>query len=210
MSTQPAAHGMALKVPLGVWQKTLGQRQQSRGTDGQDGWSQPKDLVMPALGRMPPHEAALPSPEVAASPLAVLVLGPAGPGTAHRGDSGGTESDADEAALLEEGRVVVGARPLGWWRGQAREPALGKPPTLASRGPYPDSSAQRAPHRPRRRPGLLGRCLPAQTGWCPGSPGVCVQDTEEQQYHQALRVSEDQRGDSEGHERSEQGCEGVS
>ena len=165
---------------------------------------------MPAPGCVPPHEAALPSPEVAAAPLAVLVLGPAGPGAAHRGDGGGTERDADEAALLEEGRVVVGARSLGQWRGQAREPALGKPPTLASWVLYPDSSARRAPHRPRRWPGLLWCCLPAQTGWCPGSPGICVQDTEEQQYHQALWVSEDKRGDSEGHERSEQGCEGVS
>jgi hypothetical protein len=53
------------------------------------------------------------SPEVAAAPLAVLVLGPAGAGTAHRGNGGGTESDADEATFLEEGCVIVGPGPLG-------------------------------------------------------------------------------------------------
>lgn len=52
------------------------------------------------------------SPEVAAAPLAVLVLGPAGAGTAHGGDSGGSKRDADEATLLKQGRVVVGPRAL--------------------------------------------------------------------------------------------------
>lgn len=107
VSAQPATHGMAQKVPLGVWQKILGQRQQSRGRDGQDGGGEP------AAGCLPLRRRPLHSPEAAAAPLAVLVLGPARPGAAHRGDGGGAKGDADEAALLEEGRVVVGAGPLG-------------------------------------------------------------------------------------------------
>ena len=67
----------------------------------------------PAAGCLPLMRRPLPSPEAAAAPLAVLVLGPARPGAAHRGDGGGAKGDADEAALLEEGRVVVGTGPLG-------------------------------------------------------------------------------------------------
>lgn len=67
----------------------------------------------PAAGCLPLRRRPLHSPEAAAAPLAVLVLGPARPGAAHRGDGGGAKGDADEAALLEEGRVVVGAGPLG-------------------------------------------------------------------------------------------------
>lgn len=44
--------------------------------------------------------------------MAVLVLGPAGTGTAHGRDGGGTKSDADKATLLKEGGVVIDSRPL--------------------------------------------------------------------------------------------------
>lgn len=54
VSTQPATHGMAQKVPLDVRQKTLGQRQQSRGRDGQDGGSQPR-AACPSRGDPCPH-----------------------------------------------------------------------------------------------------------------------------------------------------------
>lgn len=78
------------------------------------------------------HATCNHSPEVAAAPLAVLVLGPAGASTAHRGDSGGTESDANEAALFEESCVVVGPRPLGKPAGWVCEPVA-----WASQGPAP-------------------------------------------------------------------------
>lgn len=54
LSTQPTTHGVARKVPLGVWQKTRGQRQRGRGRQGQDGGSQPR-AACPSRGGPCPH-----------------------------------------------------------------------------------------------------------------------------------------------------------
>lgn len=64
--------------------------------------------------------------------------------------------------------------------------------SLRSRLPSPPSALE-VSHRPWCWPCFLRSCLLAQTGWRPGSPSVCIQDTKKQQYSQALWVRKSQK-----------------
>lgn len=135
LCTHSSSRWNGLKA-LGWAQKHCRQRGRKRprwprwGSQARTGHTVPSGVslawaVSPSLG-------ALPSPEAAAALMTVLVLGPAGVGTAHGGDRGGTQRDADEAALLEEGCVVISPWPLHGWGQSVSQPGAW---VLASQAP---------------------------------------------------------------------------